>query len=399
MGLEIEDTRSKAAAAEPQLQLIDFYSFHQGSLNMSDNSASNKQPGNSTIEMNDPFAFHQGLSALTTALNKPGQSSGEASRAADDKKEPGSGQPPTDKAAPGAKPENIICVDGMCRPMTPAEIAAEAKRRGEKPAAGGASDLMLPNPFKFHQNDSSPFGPAKKPELPNSPKDTPTAPTTDATAQPGDKPAPANIPGSPTGKSSIVEAYERRQGARIAGSNSLPPIDAIPSNLRPPQPGDLNPPQPGPGNKPWEAPKPGDVTPWVPPFKVDNEVKPADFVTPAPRDNTPDPADARVKHVDNMADFEREVLNSKVPVIVDFYATWCGPCKQLAPNLEQTAQDYGGKVKVVKIDAERARDVASKYGISSYPTMITFNNGQKVERTSGYKSVSGLHQMADKMLR
>lgn len=395
MSLETEDVRPKAESASEPVPLIDFYSFHQGSISMSDNNAARKQPGSTSIELSDPFAFHQGLSALSNTLNKQTQS-GDASRSSDAKKEEGSGgaAAPADKTtkAPGGKPDNYICVDGFCRPMTQAEIDAEGKNRNNKPAS--ALDALINNPFKFHQNDKTPAGPSDRPALPVPPKDQPAQP-----AQPGDRttdnPVPPNIPGSPVGKSPIVEAYERRQGARIAGSNPLPPIDAIPDNLRPPNPGgDLRPPQPNPG-RPWDAPKPSDVTPWVPPRR-DPDVKPADF---RPADNTPDPSDARVKHVNNMDQFEQEVLNSKVPVIVDFYATWCGPCKQLAPNLEQTAKDYGGKVKVIKIDAERASEIASKYSIGSYPTMITFKGGQQVERMSGYRSTGQLHNIADKLLR
>src|SRR5215217_6347005 len=74
--------------------------------------------------------------------------------------------------------------------------------------------------------------------------------------------------------------------------------------------------------------------------------------------------------------FEAEVLKSDKPVLVDFWAEWCMPCRMLAPTIEKIAKDYAGKVKVGKIDTDSNRDVSMRYGISAIPTVILFRNGQ-----------------------
>lgn len=78
--------------------------------------------------------------------------------------------------------------------------------------------------------------------------------------------------------------------------------------------------------------------------------------------------------------FEKEVLNSDIPVLVDFYATWCGPCKMMSPIVEEIAKEMEGKVKVFKIDTDEEQQLAIKYGIMSIPTFIIFKNG-KIEKT------------------
>ncbi len=87
-------------------------------------------------------------------------------------------------------------------------------------------------------------------------------------------------------------------------------------------------------------------------------------------------------HIDD-ATFETEVLQSQVPVLVDFWAPWCGPCKAAAPVLEKIAGDYKGKLKVCKINVDDQRDTAIRYGIMSVPTMNIFKNGQIVSRITG----------------
>lgn len=84
------------------------------------------------------------------------------------------------------------------------------------------------------------------------------------------------------------------------------------------------------------------------------------------------------------AEFEREVLSSDRPVLVDFWATWCGPCKMIAPILEELATEHGDKLKVAKIDIDINGQTAQKYGVMSIPTLILFKNGQAAERLVGY---------------
>lgn len=105
-----------------------------------------------------------------------------------------------------------------------------------------------------------------------------------------------------------------------------------------------------------------------------------------------------VKHV-SAANFQAEVENSKVPVIVDFYATWCGPCKLLKPNLEKIAAEFGGKIKVVKVDVDASSDLASRFGVNRYPTMLTFKDGKQKETLVGYRSVEQLRVTCNELLK
>jgi len=84
--------------------------------------------------------------------------------------------------------------------------------------------------------------------------------------------------------------------------------------------------------------------------------------------------------------FETEVLKSTLPVMVDFTAIWCGPCKMLDPVVTQLSQEWGGKVKVVKLDVDDNTNLAVQYGVMGVPTLILFINGKPVQRLSGYQS-------------
>ena len=81
--------------------------------------------------------------------------------------------------------------------------------------------------------------------------------------------------------------------------------------------------------------------------------------------------------------FQTEVIDSKVPVLVDFWAEWCGPCKAIAPALEEIARDQTGKLKVVKLDVDENPDISGRYMVHSIPTLMLFKGGQMVERITG----------------
>ncbi len=81
--------------------------------------------------------------------------------------------------------------------------------------------------------------------------------------------------------------------------------------------------------------------------------------------------------------FEAEVLRSSTPVLVDFWATWCGPCKALTPKLQELSGTYDGKVKFVKIDVDANPETAGRFGIRGIPTLIVFKNGQMVDQLVG----------------
>ncbi|MCZ6678902.1 MAG: thioredoxin [Candidatus Poribacteria bacterium] len=83
------------------------------------------------------------------------------------------------------------------------------------------------------------------------------------------------------------------------------------------------------------------------------------------------------------ANFEETVANSEMPIVVDFWAEWCGPCKMIAPIMEQLADEYVGKFKVGKLDVDENRATAMKYGIRSIPTMLVFKDGEVAEQIVG----------------
>ena len=85
----------------------------------------------------------------------------------------------------------------------------------------------------------------------------------------------------------------------------------------------------------------------------------------------------------NDQSFQAEVLDSPVPVLVDFWAAWCGPCRVVAPIVDQLAAEYQGKLKVVKVDVDENQDVPMRYRVQSIPTLLLFKGGEDVERLIG----------------
>lgn len=96
--------------------------------------------------------------------------------------------------------------------------------------------------------------------------------------------------------------------------------------------------------------------------------------------------------------FKQEVLDSELPVLVDFWAPWCGPCRMVAPVVDEIAQQYGGQIKVVKVNTDENPSVASQYGIRSIPTLMIFKGGQRVDMVVGAVPKTTLAQTLDKYI-
>ena len=93
------------------------------------------------------------------------------------------------------------------------------------------------------------------------------------------------------------------------------------------------------------------------------------------------------------ATFEQEVLHSDIPVLVDFWAPWCGPCRMLSPTLEELGSELAGKVKVVKVNVDNEPELSAKYGIMSIPTVIAFKAGQVAGKTIGFRPKDDFKKM------
>ena len=98
------------------------------------------------------------------------------------------------------------------------------------------------------------------------------------------------------------------------------------------------------------------------------------------------------------ADFEEKVLKGPIPVLVDFSAEWCGPCRMAAPIIDELADVYTGKVTIGKLDVDESQETAAKYGVMSIPTAIMFKDGKEIERKVGFAGKSGYEEMIKKII-
>lgn len=96
-------------------------------------------------------------------------------------------------------------------------------------------------------------------------------------------------------------------------------------------------------------------------------------------------------------DFVSEVVESPIPVLVDFYADWCGPCRMLSPALEAIASEYAGRVKVVKLNVDEEPEIAGHFSIQSIPTLVAFSDGRLLARLVGIGSPGQLRQLLNRM--
>ncbi len=104
------------------------------------------------------------------------------------------------------------------------------------------------------------------------------------------------------------------------------------------------------------------------------------------------------QEIRTVEEFEREVLQSEIPVLVDFWAPWCGPCRMLAPTIDELAQEYEGRVKVVKVNTDELPMVAMQYGIRGIPTVMLFVNGDVADVKVGLQPKAVFESMIERVL-
>ena len=100
----------------------------------------------------------------------------------------------------------------------------------------------------------------------------------------------------------------------------------------------------------------------------------------------------------NDANFDSEVLKSGTPVLVDFWAPWCGPCRAVAPTVDAISQEFAGRLKVVKLNTDESGEVAMKYSVNSIPTLMLFKDGEMVERVLGNRPKADLVKLVSRHL-
>ena len=100
-----------------------------------------------------------------------------------------------------------------------------------------------------------------------------------------------------------------------------------------------------------------------------------------------------------LGNYKKEVAESKAPVIIDFYADWCGPCQMMAPVFEELSEEYAGKLKFLKLDTEEEQTLAGQFGVRSIPTLIIMHKGKEVDRIVGFMPKDALKKSIDAILK